>query len=203
MPFPDFTNSLLFPPVNSIPIPDLSPVSIASDGTFTVPEVLHASDSSPKHYLLAEIKHNMTITKPTLICVDRKGTEFAVTFNTPVDLKARGLKKGNTVVVPNARLIPPKTEGGQSSVQVFAGEEEFVKVIPGGLGRVMEGVKGLEGKKGECACCGKREGKLNKCTGCGTVRYCGKECQVKDWGEGGHKGLCKVLKAVREIWPGE
>jgi hypothetical protein len=27
------------------------------------------------------------------------------------------------------------------------------------------------------------------------------ECQLKGWKEGGHKGDCKIIKAIRAIWP--
>ncbi|KAI0311524.1 hypothetical protein OF83DRAFT_750835 [Amylostereum chailletii] len=30
-----------------------------------------------------------------------------------------------------------------------------------------------------------------RCSGCSSVQYCGKECQEKDWKDGGHKRLCK------------
>jgi hypothetical protein len=51
-----------------------------------------------------------------------------------------------------------------------------------------------------CAGCGiKAEalvgGKLRECTGCRSVRYCGKECQLKHWPL--HKAPCKGLQAAR------
>ncbi|KAI0321555.1 hypothetical protein OF83DRAFT_1098558 [Amylostereum chailletii] len=39
-------------------------------------------------------------------------------------------------------------------------------------------------------------GSLHVCRGCGEVRYCGRECQIKDWKEDGHKWKCKRLKAA-------
>jgi hypothetical protein len=30
-----------------------------------------------------------------------------------------------------------------------------------------------------------------KCSGCLLRVYCGKECQVKDWKDGGHKKECR------------
>ncbi|KAF2136549.1 uncharacterized protein K452DRAFT_128238 [Aplosporella prunicola CBS 121167] len=41
-----------------------------------------------------------------------------------------------------------------------------------------------------CKTCGRTEG-TRKCTGCGRVRYCGRECQKKDWKV--HKRLCGGL----------
>ncbi|KAL1582940.1 hypothetical protein WHR41_08183 [Cladosporium halotolerans] len=40
---------------------------------------------------------------------------------------------------------------------------------------------------GTCAGCGKAEG-LRVCGGCGGRKYCGRECQRRDWR--GHKGSC-------------
>lgn len=43
-----------------------------------------------------------------------------------------------------------------------------------------------------CACCEKieeRSQKMKRCAGCKSVRYCSRECQVKDWSL--HKSDCK------------
>ena len=36
--------------------------------------------------------------------------------------------------------------------------------------------------------------KLKRCAACSSVSYCSRECQRKDWREGGHKRDCEVLK---------
>ena len=38
-----------------------------------------------------------------------------------------------------------------------------------------------------CANCQKSDAKLSACRGCHAVRYCGKACQVAQWGE--HKAV--------------
>ena len=50
----------------------------------------------------------------------------------------------------------------------------------------------------KCASCGataqdKGKKSLDKCSGCGVVFYCHRQCQVKHW-KGCHKGECKKLK---------
>ena len=35
--------------------------------------------------------------------------------------------------------------------------------------------------------------KLNSCSRCKAVKYCGKACQLKHWKEGGHKKICLTL----------
>jgi hypothetical protein len=45
-----------------------------------------------------------------------------------------------------------------------------------------------------CAACGTKKKDLKGCGGCGLARYCGEECQRKDWAL--HKRTCKLLRAV-------
>jgi hypothetical protein len=54
-----------------------------------------------------------------------------------------------------------------------------------------------------CAECGVTahmldSGKFRECTGCGTVRYCGKACQKAHWPA--HKPACKRLQPSRQEW---
>ncbi|KAI0544629.1 hypothetical protein F4679DRAFT_515998 [Xylaria curta] len=149
--------------------------------------------------LLAQIKENMTITKPTLIVTDRTGVDFALLFEDAINLK--GFRKGYTVAVPDARRTDREGEGKKAVVRVPAGRGADVKVMPGGLERVLElgFILGAEGLDQKCAACGKTEGTFMKCTGCGFAAYCGKDCQVKGWGEMDHKSNCKVLKSLQEF----
>ncbi|KAG2500132.1 hypothetical protein HYH03_001717 [Edaphochlamys debaryana] len=48
-----------------------------------------------------------------------------------------------------------------------------------------------------CDACGGKFEKLNRCGGCRQRRYCGKECQTKDW-RAGHKEACKQLAAAAQ-----
>ncbi|KAI1205160.1 uncharacterized protein F4807DRAFT_471283 [Annulohypoxylon truncatum] len=200
---PNFTNPQTFPTFAELP-PSSTP-----------------SPPTPSWFLLAQIKENMTITKPTLVVRDRSGTDFAVTFD---DGDHHGLdgsdgtklrfRKGHTLVVPRAARTD-RGEGKKALVRVSEGRGREVRVLPASLERVVglgalvdeEEEGGGEKKKG-CAACGKEgevegegERKLMRCTGCGVVAYCSKECQVRGWNEMGHKADCKVLKGIREIWP--
>ncbi|KAJ3560859.1 hypothetical protein NPX13_g9161 [Xylaria arbuscula] len=76
--------------------------------------------------LLAQIKENMTITKPTLIVTDRKGVDFALLFEDGVSLK--GFRKGYTVAIPGARRTDREGEGKKAVVRVPAGRGAEVKV---------------------------------------------------------------------------
>ncbi|KAI0595479.1 hypothetical protein F4775DRAFT_595265 [Biscogniauxia sp. FL1348] len=161
-----------------------------------------SSDDDNVWYLLAQIKENMTLTKPTLIVTDRKGVDFAVTFDDAVDLKARGFKKGHTLVAPRATR-EDREEGKKAIVRIQRGcGGDVKKVIPGGLEQVSELAFLLAGGEigQKCAACGSTEGTLSKCTGCATAAYCSKTCQVKGWSEMGHKSNCKVIRSIKDIW---
>ena len=47
-----------------------------------------------------------------------------------------------------------------------------------------------------CGISGESKGaKLNSCSQCKAVKYCGKACQVEHWKEGGHKKACFIVKS--------
>ncbi|KAH8171290.1 hypothetical protein LIA77_08057 [Sarocladium implicatum] len=175
---PDFSDRARFPTFTTLPLANAS-----SDPN---------SDSS--HYLIGQVKENMTITNPTLIITDLTGLDLAVTFaSSTFDLSP--FRKGRTcIVIPGAERTAPAEEGKKGFVRVPEGREEGVRCLPGKL-EVLK--REREGNGCWAEGC-EEEGEL-KCLGCGLARYSGKECQVKGWSEG-HKGECKMLKAVNEIW---
>ncbi|KAK4199375.1 hypothetical protein QBC40DRAFT_282113 [Triangularia verruculosa] len=200
MPLPDFTSPTTFKTFN------------------TIPSTLDSTAPSESYYLLAEIKENLSLTRPTLICSDLSSTSFALTWSelnasphqSDVDFKALGLKKGNCILLPNAKRTDSVDEGKQGKVVIPGGKYEWeaqsgLKVIPGKLEKVVEVGQDWEFTvvEGENTCgnCGKEGEELAKCTGCRGVGYCSKECQVKGWTEGGHKSVCKIIKSFKETWP--
>ncbi|KAL2118514.1 hypothetical protein VTJ04DRAFT_8174 [Mycothermus thermophilus] len=202
MPLPDFTSPQTFPPFSALPFASSS----AQEQPLNQP-----------YYLLAQITQNMTLTKPTLILTDSTSASFALVFDSrpgagpeTLDLKGMGLKPGSTLVLEGAKKgLPPSAspeDGKQGHVVVSREEEGRVKAIPAGREKVVKVGEWLrkrdgEGKKRGCESCGREEEQgLKRCTGCGEVEYCSKECQVKGWNDG-HKADCKVIKALRAIWP--
>ncbi|RYP09887.1 hypothetical protein DL764_001021 [Monosporascus ibericus] len=198
----DFSDSAVFPPFAELPPAGGS--SIGTDGSTISTSTSTNATSTTKAgsggwFLLAQIKEDMTITKPTLIVTDSAGVDFAVTFeDAALNLRGDlGARKGYTLVVPGARRT--NREGKKAVVRVEVGRGGQVRVIPGSLEQVLElgRVVGSETVGKQCAACGKTDGPLMRCKGCSTASYCSK---VNGWSELGHKSNCKVLKSIREIW---
>ncbi|KAH8893275.1 hypothetical protein GQ53DRAFT_821982 [Thozetella sp. PMI_491] len=194
---PDFTSTDVFP-------------SFAS-----LPSALSSPAERPAHewFLIAQVKDDMTITKPTLVLTDRDNAPFALVWDGlergDLDLKKKGLKKGTTAVLSRALRTPPKEETKRGFVSIEKARSGDVKAIPGPIDKVLqlgEKLRAKEASDGEekCESCGNtsgQEGKaLSKCTACGEVRYCSKECQIKGWNDGGHKTECKIYKGLNAIW---
>lgn len=181
-----------YPPNNAAPSSSLPPPYSAphgADGKGADPAPPPPPSYSPTsetttHFLLAQVKQNMTITKPTLIATDATGADFAITFeDRGIDL--RPVKAGWTVVIPGATRTAPSADGVKRGfVRVPEGRGTGVHYVPATLARVMEVGRRLneaaeedEEEKG-CMTCGREGGEtgggLLKCTGCGRVTYCGK-----------------------------
>lgn len=165
-PTPDFTNTVLFPTFLTIPEHDRD-----------APPPPSLTDEHAPWYLLAQVKDNMTINKPTLVLKDRDENPFALVFEglerDELDLKGLGFKKGCTAVIPNATRTKPAEDGKRGFVRVEKGNAGAVRAIPGPLARVLE--VGGKVKGTTCETCGAEGEKgLKSCTGCGRVGYCSK-----------------------------
>ncbi|KAK4219547.1 N-lysine methyltransferase SMYD2 [Rhypophila decipiens] len=132
---PDFTNRNLFPSFNALPA--------EQEGNGN-PTVITTTPTT----LIAQVKDDMTITKPTLILTDRDAVPFALVFE-GYDreegikfLKSRNLKKGATVILRNglARKVSPRedSKSGKASLRIPKGREHEVEVINGKMERVFE-----------------------------------------------------------------
>lgn len=113
---PDLTDTTLFP--TSLTIPELEQDPGAPPPRASTP----AGGGQGRWYLLAQVRDDMTINKPTLVLTDRDG----------LDLRGRGLREGSTAVISMARRTAPA--GGAS-------RRSFVSVERGDAG-------GREGRAG-------------------------------------------------------
>ncbi|ETS82286.1 hypothetical protein PFICI_07288 [Pestalotiopsis fici W106-1] len=121
---PDLTNDKIFPTFYTLPT--------TTDQVEQQQDEQRPNDDDDGHdwYMVAQVKNNMTITKPTLIVTDRSGMDFAVTFEEDRgwDLKARGLKKGNVMVIPRARRL----EKGPGRKDVLVVEKQDCEAVKAG-----------------------------------------------------------------------
>lgn len=213
----DFSNTALFPTFLTIP---------EQDADAPAPATLSPPDE--KWYLLAQVKDNMTINKPTLVLTDRDNNPFALVFEglgrDDLDLTGLGFKKGATAVISNARRVKPADDSRRGFVRIEKGGAGSVRAVPCSIARVLE--LGGKTKGSRCETCGgDGEKGLKSCTRCERAGYCSKvsvcvfveksfaysdclspvandlqECQVKGWTEGGHKNECKILKALNGMF---
>ncbi|KAI1270522.1 hypothetical protein F5Y18DRAFT_15019 [Xylariaceae sp. FL1019] len=163
-----------------------------------IPQATGSGSLANTWYLLAQIKENMTITKPTLIVTDRTGRDFVLLFeDNGVSLK--GFRKRYTVMIPCARRTKRYNKNDELRIPADCGAE--VQVIPGTLDRILELGVLLTSSEDErkCAACGKTEGSLLNCTACQVTKYCGKECQTRSWREMDHKASCRIIQALKKI----
>ncbi|KAK7746310.1 hypothetical protein SLS53_002269 [Cytospora paraplurivora] len=139
---PDFTDTNVFPTFLTIPEQDPDASSL---------EILSSPEREGSWYLLAQVKDNMTINKPTLVLTDRDGNPFALVFEglgrDDMDLKGLGFKKGSTAIIPNARRTRPADESNRGFVRIEKGGAGSVRAVPGALARVLESVKSRAGPK--------------------------------------------------------
>lgn len=129
MVFPDLADRSLFPPFLELPEDDGTLVKTTGN------DAAAASGANPSPaVLLAQVKDNMTITKPTLVLTDRDGTGFALVFDglerDGLDLGKLGLKKGATAVIRQARRTVP-VQSGDDSLTAKAARRPFMRVAPG------------------------------------------------------------------------
>lgn len=174
-PLPDFSDTAVFRTFLTIPQDDEE-----SAPAPTITAAQDDDDDNNNWYLLAQIKDNMTINKPTLVLTDRDANPFALVFEglgrDDLDLKGLGFKKGCTAVIPCARRTRPADETKRGFVKIEKGGAKLVKAVPGLLARVLE--VGGKSKGSQCETCGKEcaggAGELKSCTGCERVGYCSK-----------------------------
>ena len=115
---PDLSNSSLFPTFRELPpVSDDDAAGNADVGSWS---------------LLAQIKENMTITKPTLIATDRSGVDFAITFEES-GFSLKGFRKGYTLLVPGARRTDREDLGKKAIVRVEEGRCKNVQVSQFGV----------------------------------------------------------------------
>ncbi|EFX04102.1 zinc finger, mynd-type domain containing protein [Grosmannia clavigera kw1407] len=165
---PDLDDRTLFPPFLDLPE--------AEDG-----DAATEKKTAGQPALLAQVKNNMTINKPTLVLSDRDGHSFALVFDgldrDGLDLEGLGFRPGTTILVPAARRTIPaaRADDGSSSpetinskaarrpfLRIPAGQADTVQVMPAALDQVVAAASRLRlreqqhetGQDRQCSTCG-------------------------------------------------
>ncbi|TQN64243.1 hypothetical protein CSHISOI_11185, partial [Colletotrichum shisoi] len=95
-----------------------TPAASSATAVVTTPKP-SSHDAREEWFLVAEVRQNMTITKPTLVVVDRAGTEFAVTFeDRGIDLRPECQKEDWKTHKNDCKILKGMTMAVISVVEV-------------------------------------------------------------------------------------
>ncbi|EPE26638.1 HIT/MYND zinc finger-like protein [Glarea lozoyensis ATCC 20868] len=228
MTFPNFTSPTPFPPFSTLPLISSPPTSSTVKPTYllgTIQENMTLTPKTPTFICRDRENEPFAITlklrdgqtgEGASVSEAKTGTNGENNFFEHAQGR-KAFTKGKCVVIKNGKRKgsqEPNEAEGKKGKKGFVeggweggegGVEGGVCVIPTSLEKLMDLTIRLatEGGIRRCQGCGKVEEKMTRCKGCEEVWYCGKDCQVKGWTEGGHKSECKVLKAVKEIFGSE
>ncbi|KAK3296806.1 uncharacterized protein B0H64DRAFT_456466 [Chaetomium fimeti] len=224
MPLPDFTSPTTFPLFTSLPL-TTTPSSSSSEEYYLLAQI-HQNMTLTKPTLICTDATNTSFaivfgsrpaSGPDTLDFARLGYRRGATLVLPgvrrTPPKEGDGSKGFVSIAREeegrVRVVPSSAGGGKAEGEGSGGTKGVERVVRvGGWLRGRDAGGDGDGERG-CESCGgeaRKDGAggekaaLMKCTGCGEVEYCCKECQAKGWNEGGHKADCKVIKAIRAIW---
>jgi hypothetical protein len=119
-----------------------------------------------------------------------------------IDLCTHAADQGHANAQCNLGVFYIKGEGVDQSNELA--REWWIKAAVQDQERALKNLQILDKEEGRttptilcCSTCGKPKTPLrplHPCKLCRTVQYCGRECQVKHWKEGGHRRECKKLR---------
>ncbi|KAI9458198.1 hypothetical protein BJY52DRAFT_1373324, partial [Lactarius psammicola] len=167
---------------------------------------------------LGEITERIVFTRLCLNVKDRRGDEVTAAFY--LDSHRLGAFTLGMSNFPVHRNVPkPLTNKGNTMAILYAQQHDFadgsngfriedadfVQFFPCTLERLLvlsdrisSSVSQLDGVPA-CRKCNTKASVRQRCSGCHVTWYCGKDCQVSDWSDGGHKKDCKLLNQVAAL----
>ncbi|KAF8966137.1 hypothetical protein BDZ97DRAFT_1658154 [Flammula alnicola] len=156
-----------------------------------------------KHWcLLVEIVEQIPYLRPMFTVKDKAGKQFLVAFyldNNIVQPKIweKRCKVGGVIALMYA--TSHYFADGQHGVRVE--EVENIKFLPCSLDSLLRVGDDLDKPAdNKCGSCRSPAAGL-QCSRCSVVKYCGKDCQTRDW-KMRHKNECVVIQQVAE-WMGK
>jgi hypothetical protein len=165
---------------------------------------------------LGEITYRLVFNRLCLTVKDRKGEELPANFH--LDSRGPRMFTPGMSNFPEHPNIPQSlTEEGNTIAILYPEQHNFMDGTIGfriedatrvqffpctlerllALGdRILTSVSQSDGAR-TCYKCNTTA--TQRCSGCRVTWYCGKDCQVGDWSNGGHKKECKLLNQVATL----
>jgi hypothetical protein len=137
-----------------------------------------------------------------LSCMYYEGEGIAKSFEKALELYTQAATHGHANAQANLGVLFYHGNGVDQSNE--HAREWWIKAAVQDHKGALKNLQILDNKEGRttptiicCSTCGKPKTPLrplHPCKLCRTVQYCGRECQVKHWKEGGHRNECKKLR---------
>jgi TPR repeat protein len=130
------------------------------------------------------------------------GDGVTKSFKKAIELLTQAANQGHANAQFNLGVLYYNGEGVHQSYELA--REWWIKAAVQDDEQALQNLQQLDKNEGRtsptilcCSTCGKPKTPLRPlypCKLCHTVQYCGRECQVHHWKEGGHRRECKILR---------
>ena len=137
-----------------------------------------------------------------LACMYDRGQGVTKSIEKAIELYTQAANQGHASAQFNLGLMYVKGEGVDQSNELA--REWWIKAAVQDQEKALQFLQELDEQEGRttptilcCSTCGKPKTPLRPlkpCKLCHTVQYCGRECQVHHWKQGGHRRECKKLR---------
>jgi len=131
-----------------------------------------------------------------------QGQGVTKSFGKAIDFFTQAVKQGHASAQYNLGVMFHKGEGVDKSNELA--REWWIKAAVQDHDLALHSLQHLDTQEGRttptilcCSTCGKPKTPMRPikpCKLCHTVQYCGRECQVQHWKQGGHRKECKKIR---------
>jgi len=132
------------------------------------------------------------------------GAGVAKSTEKAIELYTQAANQGHATAQANVGVCYYNGEGIDQSFELA--REWWIKAAVQDKENALQMLQRLDKREGRttptilcCSTCGKPKTPLrplHPCKLCRTMQYCGRECQVQHWKQGGHRRECKKLREV-------
>jgi hypothetical protein len=153
-------------------------------------------------YLKKAIQQNDPNAMFDLAGMYKHGEGVKKSFKKSIELCTRAANQGHATAQNNLGCMYVRGEGVDQSNELA--RAWWIKAAVQDKEKALQNLQGLDEYEGRttptilcCSTCGKPKTPLRPlkpCKLCHTVQYCGRECQLHHWKQGGHRRECKKLR---------